>query len=202
MTSHDPRNPIPEASSLSALYRATRREEPASELDRAVLDEARRALSRRRRRWMIPVSTAAVILLGVSLTLTQFEPPQPIFSTPEPRDRAAPAGTRKALIPSTVEEENAKRKSTLQRQRSAPQMFDADVDSRLREEAFPESSETAMPTAPPVEADAPEAWLDVMQQMMERGETASLLRELQAFRRVYPDYPLPATLQPYDNRSE
>ncbi len=54
---------------ISSLYRATRIEEPSAELDAKILAEAKVVTQHRHRRWLLPVSSAAVILLGVTLTL-------------------------------------------------------------------------------------------------------------------------------------
>src|SRR6187455_2407459 len=63
---------------LSARYRQLAREEPPSTLDDAILAAARRSVSARPRssRWMGPVSIAAVLVLGIGVSLRmQLEKP-------------------------------------------------------------------------------------------------------------------------------
>lgn len=83
---------------LDRLYRETAREAPPAHLDQAILAAARRevgagprSLSARVRRWRVPVSLAAVIVLSVSLiTLVREEGGDPL--APQPPSRApAPA---------------------------------------------------------------------------------------------------------------
>ena len=60
-------------SALSKTYRALAREEPSARLDRVILAKSRRALRRRgahhpfASHWMVPVSLAAVLLIGIGL---------------------------------------------------------------------------------------------------------------------------------------
>ncbi len=62
---------------LHRRYRGIPREEPSGELDAAILAKARRSVARRdSRRWMMPVSIAAVLVLSVGLVLRmQLEKP-------------------------------------------------------------------------------------------------------------------------------
>jgi len=56
-----------EDAGLSALYRRTAQQEPSPQLDARVLAAARRLAQQRSRRWWLPLSTAAVVVLAVSL---------------------------------------------------------------------------------------------------------------------------------------
>ena len=108
---HDPR--------LDRLYGETAREAPPARLDQAILAAAHRevgsgprSLSARVRRWRVPVSLAAVIVLSVSLvTLLREEggeplAPQPPSRAPAPPAASAPAeaeaGARPAQPPATA----------------------------------------------------------------------------------------------------
>ncbi len=195
MTPQDPQSPTPDDRGLSQLYRRTRREQPSAELDRAVLAEARLALARRRRRrWLVPLSTAAVLVLGVSLTLYELEAPRPTALEPQapppPVGEAAPA---------------AGAMSDRAAERPAPRLPRSAVSPRLQE-----TEEALSKRAPSAERDAPEAlapatkaetgpapevWIARLLEQLERGDSETLRSELESFRERYPDYPLPAPLK-------
>ena len=119
-------------SGLDRLYRATGREEPPARLDAAILAAAHREVGARPRsrphaprRWQVPVSIAAVVVLSVSLVtvvreeggeqllhvppppsmpeVAQSRPPaapaQPPVAQPAP---SAPAGSERQLRPSAA----------------------------------------------------------------------------------------------------
>ena len=71
---------------VSAGYRAGAADEPSARLDAAVLAAAHREVERPRpqRHWQVPVSVAAVLVIGVSLVLVvrDNEPPLPSFGQP------------------------------------------------------------------------------------------------------------------------
>ena len=68
MTDHDDK--------LSGRYRELAREEPSAALDATILARARRRAPGHRRSWFVPVSIAAVLMLGVGVTLRmQMEEP-------------------------------------------------------------------------------------------------------------------------------
>jgi hypothetical protein len=77
MLEHDPH--------ISALYRKTGNIEPPASLDETVLANARRAVRQRRNRWMLPLSTAAVLMLGLTVLLKLNSEWQP---TPKLEDSA------------------------------------------------------------------------------------------------------------------
>lgn len=76
---HDPR--------LSNLYRHTRIAGPSPDLDGAIRTEAQRFARGRRYRWLLPLSSAALVLFGLSLVLRIIEldrpPEQPALSEME-----------------------------------------------------------------------------------------------------------------------
>ena len=88
---------------LSERYRAGASEEPPEQLDASILAAAKRAVAsqprslgapRTLRRWYVPVSLAAVIMLSVIVTL-RIEREQPELAPPE----AAPVGREKVQKP-------------------------------------------------------------------------------------------------------
>lgn len=60
---------------LSALYRRISQEAPSAQLDERVMESARRHAARRSHRWWLPLSTAAVLVLAVTLLLRHQQAP-------------------------------------------------------------------------------------------------------------------------------
>jgi hypothetical protein len=80
---------------IGSLYRATRQETSPPHLDRAILAAARRAVRRRRFRWVVPASSAALVLLGLSLSYRFLED----LARLEAPEALAPARLDEALAP-------------------------------------------------------------------------------------------------------
>ena len=74
------------SSEVSEHYRAGARDEPPARVDAALLAAARREVeqARQRRHWQMPVSIAAMLVIGVSLVLMvrDDEPPLPTLDRP------------------------------------------------------------------------------------------------------------------------
>ncbi|MES9981153.1 MAG: hypothetical protein ABW107_20725 [Candidatus Thiodiazotropha sp. 6PLUC5] len=132
---------LPDDSQLTTLYRAGRTEQPSEALDQTILSEARKVASKRRNRWIVPLSSAALVLLGVGLSLPlielPYEPSQQIKtpakqqqdSYPEAdiylRKTPAPAASASAPpLPYSIEESatGADSSSTTKRQALTPKM--------------------------------------------------------------------------------
>jgi len=193
---------MPEDRDLSQLYRATRLEEPSAELDRAVLMEARRALTRRRRRWLVPLSTAAVLVLGLSLTLYEIEAPRPTAVEPpaatQSMGEAVPASPAAGAM-----NDQAQERPMMKLQRSAAPRALPEAEEAVSEKA--RSVERDLLTTPAAGAkaefgDDPDAWVARQMELLERGDEETLRTELAAFRQRYPDYPLPAPLEAFGRR--
>lgn len=68
----------PQDPGLSRLYQSTSRDEPPDWIDRRLLAEASHvAASSRHRRWVLPTATAALVLLGLSLSYQVFRETAP-----------------------------------------------------------------------------------------------------------------------------
>ncbi|MCU7851939.1 MAG: hypothetical protein KZQ80_06980 [Candidatus Thiodiazotropha sp. (ex Monitilora ramsayi)] len=213
MTQQDQqRNPTDDRQ-LSELYRASRNEQPTAELDAAILAQAHAQARSRRRRWMLPLSTAAVILLGTSLTLTLVQPP---VSTQLPDEKtdvmsdaleemtpkassppaAAPAMKRQAVAP-------AGESPVLELQSAMPSRAEMDTDvlapiERRASEKKREKSSFAQAMAEKEAIEVlrtPEVWISDMRLLLRDGEVEKLQHELTAFREHYPDTPLPLELE-------
>jgi hypothetical protein len=94
---------LDDRSPLSGMYRTGSREEPPAALDAAILAEARRALAPRPRRWAIPLSAAAAILLavglGIVMTREGVNPIAPAPVSPESTAAAKPEAAAPSLAP-------------------------------------------------------------------------------------------------------
>src|SRR5438128_2356218 len=86
---------------LRRAYRGLANEEPPASLDAAILARAReRVVPRRKTSWMVPVSIAAVLVLGIGVSLRmQMEEPGIETSVPEPA--SAPEAKPKLQAPVT-----------------------------------------------------------------------------------------------------
>lgn len=210
---------------ISALYRRSRDSEPPAELDHAVLAEAQRVARRRPRRWLLPLSTAAVVVVGVTLVLKmgmqpQFspqpagvphEPPGPV-SAPEQRQPtpvAPPARdsrAEEALSPplksaSPPPRPTAKRRTEGLESLSEPAQSDR---MRFKAPAAPavQSKAAGAPAAEEREslnvqdAPTPELWLKQIEELLTSGRQSEAKAQLAAFRRRYPDRSIPKELTP------
>ena len=217
MSRERPTDQQPDESALSALYQRSRREQPSAALDQAVMQEARRALSRRRLRWWLPLSTAAVILLGVSLTLNQMEPPGHTAPTLDSRREPVPA----SAVPDLSEEASSEQPSTVQTpsvqgvpeklmksapppglQRAAPAKRSAEADGMLFDAPLELEQAPAVQTDNVGLAESPEAQVTGMLDLLQQADTQELREHLgerlRAFRASYPDYPLPDALERFE----
>jgi len=96
---------------LDRLYRATWREEPPARLDAAILAAAHREVGARPRtqphalrRWQVPVSIAAVVVLSVSLvTMVREEGGEHLMQAPAPAPAQPPAAQPAPSTPAESE---------------------------------------------------------------------------------------------------
>ncbi|MEJ2590633.1 MAG: hypothetical protein P8178_04375 [Candidatus Thiodiazotropha sp.] len=195
---------------LSDLYRRARREQPPAALDAAILAQARRRLAQRRRRWLMPVSTVAVILLGFSLTLTLVErpewssaPPRPAPAEHEAPSQSVAAPPAPAAPPSGagMREESMRRKSAPATQAAAPEPAAESDAVELQDAGKPSPTLLKRERQAPAAAvsgmavESPQVWIDEMLELLRKGQTEAARQSLQAFRRVYPEHPLPPALK-------
>lgn len=152
--------------------------EPPELLDRAVLNTARRAVGTGRgrtwlpKRWLGAVATAAVVVIALTVVMQQDQPvPVPL-----------------------PEETNGFR---LDQESPSAQMAEKSEGSRKI------SARVAAPAAPKEEsADSSdpvpnaESWINRMLQLKASQQEEELANELEAFRSVFPDHPLPPELEP------
>ncbi len=181
---------------LVALYRATRDQAPSTSIDATILSHARPAARRRRYRRWAPLSGAAVLLLGLSLTLQIVDLEGPAdTAAPAPQRStvpAAPAAPQTVTRPAPAAAAAAAAKAIGSAARDEKLSFDAPemampmIDGRKR---VPLSTTTNDAQTP---ADADPAWeLARIRQLIQRGDRENAKIALGEFRKRYPHYPIP-----------
>ena len=206
---------------ITALYRSTRREEPNAALDGRILSEARHVARRRRNRWLLPLSSAAVVMLGLTLTLklVDQEPTLPsvedaavdeaveMMSVPQKsvagKKQKAEAPLRRDMGGTTVmehKEAEVRLRQALPAEDGARPAaagravapLSRDIDLLSEEQAPPIEKEKVFAGAMPV--PDPEPWLERISKMVEAGESDKAVIELKRFRESYPDCPIPEVM--------
>lgn len=179
---------------VSSAYRGLGREEPPAGLDAAILAAARRP----RRRWAVPVSIAAVVVLAAGVTLrVQLEKPElaePVAVAP--RVLEAPATPPVALS----EGKKESREADAAPGRSAPPAPTAGAAAQApAAEALAQrfrSEQAKRPIARDNLAvgkissapETPEAWLERIARLRAEGKHQEADASLAEFKRRYPDY--------------
>lgn len=216
MSEHDPH--------ISALYRKTGNIEPPATLDEAVLASARRAVRQRRNRWMLPLSTAAVLMLGLTVLLklnSEWQPGPKLedgapASTPHEEKLAeAPArmmAKKSAPAPSKSQALTAQPSTTITEQpRQTARAKSEDAESQsIAADTAPMTNSTMHETEIRKEAGSPvisgmaqaeqevlepKPWLEKIRKLIEAKKPDAAKKELKAFRKHYPDYKLPDDLK-------
>lgn len=209
---HDP--------AVSALYRRVGEVLPPRHLDQRVLAEAQHAVRHRRRGWVVPVSTAAVLVVGVSLVLRIAV--QPAFgphpasvpsgglsdSAPEAQEREArPAAPLKSVPPDdTTNPAKQTAKPAVPPQEPARRLQEAPARPPVtRKKASPAPPEAGMDMFREERASAPgtvqpppldpEPWLTRIRELLEAGRHSEARTQMAAFRRHYPGYAVPEDLR-------
>jgi hypothetical protein len=165
---------------VAERYRALGREEPPRALDEAILAAARR----RRSRWAVPVSIAAVVVLAVGVMLrVQLERPQEaeevalapkVMEAPASAPPAAALESRASAAPAPP---------TVARKLEAP----AEAAADRAEPAGRASASVAVgkiSSAP----ETPEQWLERIARLRDAGKAREADQSLAEFRKRYPDY--------------
>jgi hypothetical protein len=203
----------PQDPPLSRLYQATRDQEPTPGLDAAIRARARDHCRRRLpRRWLVPLSTAALVVLGLSLSLRVLDLQPPARETGQARpETAATAPPPRPLLMAPSREVQADR--TIPRP-PAP----AALEAPPRQTAGPAPSphpgtrwqagaagmapaEEARITPPPARSRAATAAqpsaldrLTHIRALLAQGNVASARLELADFRLYFPREPVPSDI--------
>ena len=175
---------------VSERYRALGREEPPHALDEAILAAARR----RRLRWAVPVSIAAVVVLAVGVTLrVQIEERR------DAEDIALSPRVRQAPAPADEVARQSRRDSPPAPAAAPP------IAARKLEASAGAAAERAGPagrasagvavgkiSAPP---ETPEQWLERIGKLRDAGKAREADESLAEFRKRYPDYRMSAAMR-------
>lgn len=187
---------------VSESYRALGREEPPRALDESILAAARR----RRPRWAVPVSIAAVVVLAVGVTLrVQLEQPQEAEKVAlEPQVMQVPA----AVVPSPAQEDRSRAapppRAAQERVAPAAAPVPQSATRKLEVPAAPAADRAEVAgrpsagtsvgkiSAPP---EAAEQWLERIAKLRDAGKVREADESLAEFRRRYPDYRIPEAMR-------
>lgn len=172
---------------VSGAYRGLGRDEPPPQLDVAILA----ASARRRSRWAVPVSVAAVVVLAVGVTLrVQMEErkeAEGVALSPQVLEAPAPAADR-----AFAESRNA---APARPPAAAPPQVAMERRAKLAQEAIADRAEPAgragagvavgKITAAP---ETPAQWLERIAKLREAGKAREADESLAEFRKRHPGY--------------
>lgn len=212
-----PENDLPQDKQISQAYQAMDKETTPSALDEHILAAARREVGSRpqkvsfSRRWAIPVSVAAVIVLSVSL-FTMQQVPMPLETAPAPASKPE-ANTTSPFSTPLMEEQEARtsaverKQEALSKQRSVAKPMKSDMpeaddlqdkDSAvggvmMLEAAPAQKKEKTIAPAPgktSTDVNLIEDQLATIRQLLKEGKQQEAVQALKTFQQHYPDYPL------------
>lgn len=179
--------------------------EPPDLLNQAVLNAARRELDRPvqrswRRfpvRWMGAFATASVIILALGLIVQQEQESPVLPGIEEDRMKLkseAPMGEKKDAAEKQLMSKSIDRDDSAM-QRAAPMAAAPAKTAEFAAEEVADES-TLQEQGDTMEGvRSPEDWIDLMLELKSSNQLNRLSKELEAFRSVYPDHPLPIELR-------
>lgn len=205
---------------VSARYRDLAREEPSAQLDAAILGAARaRAARPRVRRWAVPVSLAAVLVLSVIVTTRIHEEAPELESGAQAPSEPAAKPTTPPTAQIAKEAPRPPQRRVAKPEPAAPRA-DATPPSAEKREALPIAAAPAASPAPVAEREAarpaersasgtapspaavgaafeqsPQEWLEHIARLRAEGRGAEADESLARFRRRYPDYRIPEAMR-------
>ena len=204
---------------LDRLYREAAREAPPAHLDAPILAAARRdagarprSLTSTLRRWHVPVSIAAVVIVSVTLVILVREEggerivPAPVQAVAPPAEQLAAPGPQPSPATPRMAEE-----------RAAPSPADAATAGRMAgavsvpgeplagrsaiEASQAKPMARAMQAKPPeqdrlpawhgYEKELPQKWLVRIEELKRQGQAVEAEEMLSEFKRRFPEHPLP-----------
>ncbi len=188
---------VPE--SLENAWRDLDHPEPPALVDQGILNRARAAVDKPHSNrpwsfgWIHTVTTAAVIVLGVTLLL-QFRETAPPADFPAPA--ASPPPERDAATAKTRLMERQAAEPMRQEARSVAPAAAGAAEETEADAAAPRLANEAMSIAEDADDLAPEQWLEDIRALVEAGQLEAARASLGGFRETWPDYPVPDGLVP------
>lgn len=165
-------------------YRELAREEPPPAIDAAILAAARRRGPSRIGRWAGPVSIAAVLMLGIGVSL-RMQTEKPGVESAMPSEYAAPASPEYAAPPASQLDAPA---VAAPAQAPARQL---DVPAAAAEKPAAAAPQRLEKRAAPAD---PARQLERIAQLRESGAHAEADRLLEEFRRRHPGFRIPEAM--------
>jgi len=177
---------------VSQTYRELGAQEPPRALDDAILAAARRQtgfpVRPWTRRWAVPLSLAAVVVLSVTVTL-RIQHEQPGVEVPAPQARQAAPATSAAPAPAAEAQPRAK---AARQQNPAPAA--AAAGAMARSEAGAAVAQTQAQRAKVV-TDTPERELERIAGLRHLGMHDEADKALAEFHKHFPDYVIPEEMR-------
>lgn len=179
--------------------------EPPDLLNQAVLNAARRELDESGKRWLrrFPVrwmgafATASVIILALGLIVQQEQesPGLPVMEEDRMRLKSqAPPTERTDSAEKQVMSESIDHDDSAM-QRAAPVAASPAKTTEFRGEEVADERPLLEQGDSTESVRSPEDWIDLMLELKSSNQLERLSKELEAFRSVYPDHPLPDELR-------
>jgi len=209
---------------LQSAYRALGAEQPPPALDEAILAAARGTARPWTRRWAVPLSLAAVLVLSVTVTL-RIQHEQPDSEVPAPakreivqaREPVKPEAERAALEPAgkpALRRESrafppaSQDRAVAQRPAQAPAPPPAEAPALAKRQDAEASSAAAAPAMRAMQRErvaaertvasqaspSPERELERIAELRKQGKHDEADKALAEFRKRYPDFKIPDTL--------
>ncbi|MFL6713252.1 MAG: hypothetical protein ACJ8LN_10040 [Sulfurifustis sp.] len=153
-----PGDRLPDESVLADLYRSAATESPSPAIDRAIEASARAAVQTSRvKRWAVPISIAAVVLITVSVVLrlseqVSFEPLEPLRSATEARSPAVPAPASPKSMPPETERQDQSAAGARFNERRVAAPFAMQREETVATARSPAAPGATAPTSGPAEA--------------------------------------------------
>ncbi|MCG6887180.1 MAG: hypothetical protein LJE74_08225 [Proteobacteria bacterium] len=195
---HDPR--------ISQTYQGLDKPTPPAGLDDRILAAARREVGAGprkasfSRRWAVPISAAAVLVLSVSLITLQYSRQSPDERTaPQPATVIAPQS-----VPLSKEQQTGDRAKTEEAPQTyrelAPDRASQPADNMLGEEEVTPAVQKEKRIAPVQRQDAAERLsanqqIEQIKQLLSEGKKKEAIAAFESFRQRYPDYKLDPELE-------
>ena len=231
MPAKDPLEPyLTGKTELSSLYQESGTEAPRSSVDDTILAAARREVAARPvrthkslRRWQIPLSIAATLVITFTLALLvkqenerptdegNFQPTPHIVHPAAPVQEETPQLKQEpARATGSAQDEPKARADSFEDKKlnDAQPSLAVPAPSATPEQQTMEKRESVPAAAPMGSANfsgenrfkqkqrSPEQWLDEIKQLKAQGQLAEMEKNLAEFKKQYPDYPLPDELKP------